>query len=361
MEEALRRSERRFRQVAENAREWIWEVDTDGLYTYASPVVEKILGYKVEEILGQRHFCDFLHPEDAERLVGEAMEIRKRQDVFTEFQLRAIGQGRQSRLAAAQRRADSRRERRTARLSRRRYRHHRAQERRGGSAAPRPRDRAVQPSGHGPGDSGSWNSSSGSTSWRRGGPDPAVSDAAGGRLAPAPGRRREGRTHRHPGGRRTTRRLHAGGSSRPGSNAATDGQLLRRGRRFLGDHRSGRQSVRAARWQRICTEFHRVNARTCARCIESDTILANQLNEGEQFSLYQCRNGLTDAASPDRHRRAGTWRTCSSASSSWNLPIEELFRRQAREFGFDEGAYLEAVCPGAGRAQGETAQSCSSI
>lgn len=40
-QEALRRSEERFRQVAENAEEFIWEVDALGLYTYASPVVKK--------------------------------------------------------------------------------------------------------------------------------------------------------------------------------------------------------------------------------------------------------------------------------------------------------------------------------
>lgn len=42
---ARRQSEERFRQVVENAREWIWEVDASGLYTYASPIIERILGY----------------------------------------------------------------------------------------------------------------------------------------------------------------------------------------------------------------------------------------------------------------------------------------------------------------------------
>ncbi len=88
MEEALRRSERRFRQVAENAREWIWEVDAGGMYTYASPVVEKILGYRVEEVVGKKRLSDFLHPEDAERLRTETLEILSRKDVFTEFQTR---------------------------------------------------------------------------------------------------------------------------------------------------------------------------------------------------------------------------------------------------------------------------------
>ncbi|MBN2563756.1 MAG: PAS domain S-box protein [Phycisphaerae bacterium] len=70
-EEALRRSEARLRQVAENAREWVWEVDADGLYTYASPVVETILGYEPEELVGKKHFYDLFHPDDREELRKE--------------------------------------------------------------------------------------------------------------------------------------------------------------------------------------------------------------------------------------------------------------------------------------------------
>ena len=66
VEEALRESEERFYQVAESAGEWIWEVDANGLYTYASPVVEKMLGYRPEEILGKKDFYDLFHPEDRE-------------------------------------------------------------------------------------------------------------------------------------------------------------------------------------------------------------------------------------------------------------------------------------------------------
>ncbi|MCE7874253.1 ATPase, partial [bacterium CPR1] len=31
------------------------------------------------------------------------------------------------------------------------------------------------------------------------------------------------------------------------------------------------------RWQPICTRFHRVDERTCRRCIESDTELAGEM------------------------------------------------------------------------------------
>ncbi|MES9845865.1 MAG: PocR ligand-binding domain-containing protein [Candidatus Sedimenticola sp. PURPLELP] len=50
-------------------------------------------------------------------------------------------------------------------------------------------------------------------------------------------------------------------------------------------------------WQRICRDFHRENDVTCERCIESDIELANQLGAGKQFTMYRCKNGLTDCAS----------------------------------------------------------------
>jgi PAS domain S-box-containing protein len=85
MEAALRESKERFEQVAENAGEWIWEVDADGLYTYSSPAVKKILGYKAEEIVGKKYFYDFLIPEVREDLKKEAFEVFKRKESFRNF------------------------------------------------------------------------------------------------------------------------------------------------------------------------------------------------------------------------------------------------------------------------------------
>ncbi|MBF0331816.1 MAG: PAS domain S-box protein [Candidatus Omnitrophica bacterium] len=72
--EALRKSEERFQQIAANAEEWIWEVDAAGLYTYASPVLEKILGYKPEEVIGKKYFYDLFVPEIRNELKKAALE-----------------------------------------------------------------------------------------------------------------------------------------------------------------------------------------------------------------------------------------------------------------------------------------------
>jgi PAS domain S-box-containing protein len=85
MEESLRESEERFREVAENEHEWIWEVDAEGMYTYASPVVEKMLGYKPEEVVGKKHFYDLFHPDRREEMKKAAFDVYNRKQPFREF------------------------------------------------------------------------------------------------------------------------------------------------------------------------------------------------------------------------------------------------------------------------------------
>jgi len=89
-EEALRKSDERFRQVVDNAQEWIWEVDAEGTYTYSSPMVEKILGYRSDEILGKKHFYDFFHTEDREQLKQLSSATFAHKNVFYEFKNRNI-------------------------------------------------------------------------------------------------------------------------------------------------------------------------------------------------------------------------------------------------------------------------------
>ena len=74
-EAELRLSERRFRQVAESAGDWIWEVDANGLYTYSSPVIEDILGYTPDEIVGKKHFYEFFYGESREETKRSALEF----------------------------------------------------------------------------------------------------------------------------------------------------------------------------------------------------------------------------------------------------------------------------------------------
>lgn len=51
---AVEASQRRFEQVAEMSREWIWEADRSWRYTYSSPAVERVLGYAPKDVIGRR-------------------------------------------------------------------------------------------------------------------------------------------------------------------------------------------------------------------------------------------------------------------------------------------------------------------
>ena len=98
----------------------------------------------------------------------------------------------------------------------------------------------------------------------------------------------------------------------------------------------------AARWQRACTDFHRGHEETCARCIESDTGLTSNLREGEEFSVYRCKNGLTDAASPiliDGRHVANVF----VGQFFLTPPDIQFFEEQGERFGFDRTDYLAAI------------------
>lgn len=81
----LKESENRFRQVAETAQEWIWEVNAEGLYTYSSPVVETLLGYTPEEIVDKKYFYDLYPPDKKEALKKDAFEIFSKKQVINSF------------------------------------------------------------------------------------------------------------------------------------------------------------------------------------------------------------------------------------------------------------------------------------
>jgi PAS domain S-box-containing protein len=72
---AIKKKER-YRQLAEMTSDWLWEIDRDGFYTYASPVVYDLLGYRPEEVIGKKPF-DFMPSEEAariERIFQKAVE-----------------------------------------------------------------------------------------------------------------------------------------------------------------------------------------------------------------------------------------------------------------------------------------------
>ena len=95
-------------------------------------------------------------------------------------------------------------------------------------------------------------------------------------------------------------------------------------------------------WRPVCTLFHRVHPVTAQRCLESDTVLAGQLQHGETYNVYKCKNGLVDVAVPIT---IGGEHVANFLTGQFffEKPDTDAFIRQARDCGFDEGAYLRAV------------------
>ncbi|MFP4244630.1 MAG: response regulator [Ectothiorhodospira sp.] len=71
--EALQRSDQRFRDVAEAAGEYIWELDAQGVYTFLTPPVEPLLGRPVADLLGHAP-TEYMPGEDAERVRSRLRE-----------------------------------------------------------------------------------------------------------------------------------------------------------------------------------------------------------------------------------------------------------------------------------------------
>jgi len=62
-----RESEARFRSLIQNASDVVMVVDKEGAVRYISPAVERVLGYKPEEVIGNDAF-EVVHPEDEARV-----------------------------------------------------------------------------------------------------------------------------------------------------------------------------------------------------------------------------------------------------------------------------------------------------
>ncbi len=71
---AAPRSERWFRSLVENASDVITILEADGTIRYVSPAVERVLGYKPEELVGTDVF-NLIHPDDLEHKFGLLAQV----------------------------------------------------------------------------------------------------------------------------------------------------------------------------------------------------------------------------------------------------------------------------------------------
>lgn len=95
-------------------------------------------------------------------------------------------------------------------------------------------------------------------------------------------------------------------------------------------------------WKRICTDFHRANKISCAKCIENDISLANHLKNKEKYAISICQNGMVDAATPivvDGEQVASLY----IGQFFFEKPDKDFFIKQAEELGFDKEDYINAL------------------
>lgn len=75
-------SEQRLRALLETTSDWIWEVDAEARYTYASTKVHDLLGYEPQEVIGKTPF-DFMPPDEAKRLTPVLASIVAARKAFS--------------------------------------------------------------------------------------------------------------------------------------------------------------------------------------------------------------------------------------------------------------------------------------
>ena len=82
---SLKETTEQFYTLAEQTSSFIWRIDNDGLYTDISGTAEITTGYKVDEIIGKKHFYD-LHPESGRSsFKQEVLKEMQKKEAFVNF------------------------------------------------------------------------------------------------------------------------------------------------------------------------------------------------------------------------------------------------------------------------------------
>ena len=98
----------------------------------------------------------------------------------------------------------------------------------------------------------------------------------------------------------------------------------------------------ATGWRDVCVKFHRANSDSSKTCKLSGRILTDGLDKPGEIRIHHCQNGLVDGCTPiiieGRHLA-----NLATGQIFFEPPDINRFKEQARQYGYDEQAYLAAV------------------
>ncbi|WP_410509729.1 PocR ligand-binding domain-containing protein [Methanosarcina hadiensis] len=98
-----------------------------------------------------------------------------------------------------------------------------------------------------------------------------------------------------------------------------------------------------AGFQEICSKFHRIHPETCKHCMESIIEQSRDILPGE-YKLYRCRNNMWDILTPIMVNNRHIGNIIAGQFIFDDEPLDyELFRSQARKYGFNEDEYIKAL------------------
>jgi PAS domain S-box-containing protein len=86
-EQTVHQNEERFRLLIENALDIITVLGTDGIIHYESPSVEKVLGYKPEDLIS-KNILAYIHPEDVEDFLNILNQVVQNPKVALSIEFR---------------------------------------------------------------------------------------------------------------------------------------------------------------------------------------------------------------------------------------------------------------------------------
>jgi PAS domain S-box-containing protein len=87
VEEALRQSEKKYKNLAEATSDMIWEANEKGIFTFVSPRIKDILGYEASEVTGKIRTLDLIAKAEAKEWLKRFKKINAKKEPFFGFEI----------------------------------------------------------------------------------------------------------------------------------------------------------------------------------------------------------------------------------------------------------------------------------